>query len=136
MLYVDPHADDHASLITDSKRFYYTTGTGRYWHPSEAPSPPNPFGAQVVRFQPKSEYLIWTGNVDCQSGYQNCRAQAQYTWNNGQDWRLVEDYVINCDWAHEKLHCPDQTVGFASIARNRASASSSQVIFRSSRRPY
>ncbi|KAG1846680.1 Oligoxyloglucan reducing end-specific cellobiohydrolase [Suillus tomentosus] len=102
VFYMHTHTDDRAYLITDSKRFYYTTDAGRYWHPSEAPSPPNTFGAQVVRFQPKSEYLIWIGNVDCQSGYQNCRAQAQYTWNNGRDWRLVEDYVVNCDWARDE----------------------------------
>ncbi|KAG1874332.1 hypothetical protein F4604DRAFT_2009684 [Suillus subluteus] len=97
--YMHTHSNERAYLLTDSKRFYYTTDTGRYWHSSEAPSSPNTFGAQVLRFQPRTEYVIWIGNVDCQSGYENCRAQAQYTWNNGRNWQLVEDYVVNCDWA-------------------------------------
>jgi hypothetical protein len=96
------HSNERAYLITDSKKFYYTTDTGRHWFSSEAPSPANTFGAQVLRFQTKSDYLIWIGNVGCQSGYENCHAQAQYTWNNGRDWRLVEDYVVNCDWARDE----------------------------------
>ncbi|KAG1774364.1 hypothetical protein EV702DRAFT_533144 [Suillus placidus] len=100
--YMHTHSNERAYLITDSKRFYYTPDTGRYWHSSEAPSPPNLFGAQVLRFQTKTDYLIWIGNVDCQSGYENCRAQAQYTRNSGRSWQLVEDYVINCDWARDE----------------------------------
>jgi photosystem II stability/assembly factor-like uncharacterized protein len=100
--YMHTHSNERAYLITDSKKFYYTTDTGRHWFSSEAPSPANTFGAQVLRFQTKSDYLIWIGNVGCQSGYENCHAQAQYTWNNGRDWRLVEDYVVNCDWARDE----------------------------------
>jgi hypothetical protein len=96
------HSNERAYLITNSKKFYYTPDTGRHWFFSEAPSPPNTFGAQVLRFQTKTYYLIWIGNVDCQSGYENCHAQAQYTWNNGRSWQLVEDYVVNCDWARDE----------------------------------
>ncbi|KAG1763561.1 Oligoxyloglucan reducing end-specific cellobiohydrolase [Suillus occidentalis] len=99
--YMHTNTNEHVYLITDSKRFYYTTDTGRYWHSSEAPSPPNTFGAQVLCFQPRSDYLIWIGNMGCQMGYENCRAQVQYTSNNGRNWQLVEDYVVNFDWARD-----------------------------------
>ncbi|KAG1724375.1 hypothetical protein EDD22DRAFT_759852, partial [Suillus occidentalis] len=68
----------------------------------EAPSPPNTFGAQVLRFQHRSDYLIWIGTMDCQTGCENCHAQAQYTTNNGRSWQFVEDHVINCDWARDE----------------------------------
>ncbi|KAG1816486.1 uncharacterized protein BJ212DRAFT_1355044 [Suillus subaureus] len=102
VFYMHTHSNERAYLITDSERFYHTIDTGHYWHSVEAPSPPNTFGAQVLHFQPRTEYLIWIGNVDCQSGYENCRAQAQYTWNNGRNWELIEDYVVNCDWARDE----------------------------------
>ncbi|KAG2093136.1 uncharacterized protein F5147DRAFT_755284 [Suillus discolor] len=97
--YIHPYSPDRAYLITDTNKFYYTTDTGRFWHAMNAPSPPNSFGAKVLHFQRRSEYIIWIGNVDCQPGYENCRAQAQYTWNNGRTWQLVENYVVDCDWA-------------------------------------
>ncbi|KAG2031911.1 vacuolar protein sorting/targeting protein 10 [Suillus americanus] len=100
--YMHTHSNERAYLLTNSNKYYYTTDGGSFWHSSEAPSPPNTFGAQVLRFQLRTEYVIWIGNVDCQSGYENCRAQAQYTWNNGRDWKWVEDYVVNCDWARDE----------------------------------
>ncbi|KAG2143753.1 uncharacterized protein EDB93DRAFT_1321681 [Suillus bovinus] len=124
--YMHTHSNERAYLITDSNKFYYTTDTGRYWHPSEAPSPPNTFGAQVLRFQPKTDYLIWIGNVDCQSGYEKCRAQAQYTWNHGRNWQLVEDYVVNCDWARdEELRIDSSQI----LCESYADKQGSQVFF-------
>ncbi|KAG0704558.1 hypothetical protein DFH29DRAFT_910863 [Suillus ampliporus] len=100
--YMHAHNDQRAYLLTDTNKFYYTTNAGAAWHTLNAPSPPNTFGAQVLRFHStRSDYVIWIGNVDCQSGLDHCRAQAQYTPNNGRDWKLVEDYVVNCDWARD-----------------------------------
>ncbi|KAG2146361.1 hypothetical protein DEU56DRAFT_971534 [Suillus clintonianus] len=102
--YMHPHFHQRAYLITDTNKFYDTTSTGLYWHINKAPSPPNTFGAAVLHFQTKSSYLIWIGDVDCQMGYENCRAQAQYTSDGGLSWQLLEDYVVNCDWArHDHL---------------------------------
>ncbi|KAG1845862.1 hypothetical protein DFJ58DRAFT_730700 [Suillus subalutaceus] len=77
--YMHTHSNERAYLLTDSKKFYYTTDTGRYWLSSEAPSSPNTFGAQVLRFQPRTEPS--TRGI------------------MGRNWQLVEDYVVNCDWA-------------------------------------
>ncbi|KAG1874291.1 hypothetical protein F4604DRAFT_1763753 [Suillus subluteus] len=124
--YMHTYSNERAYLLTDSKKFYHTTDTGRNWLSSEAPSPPNTFGAQVLRFQPRTEYVIWIGNVDCQSGFDNCHAQAQYTWNNGQDWRWVEDYVVNCDWARdEELRIDSSQI----LCESYANKQGSQVFF-------
>ncbi|KAG1766232.1 hypothetical protein EV702DRAFT_1257163 [Suillus placidus] len=120
--YMHTHTNERAYLITDSKRFYYTTHTGRYWHSSEAPSPPNTFGAQALRFQLRSDYLIWIGNMERQTGYENCRAQAQYTSNHGRNWQLVEDYVVNCDWARdEELRIDSSQIVCESYANEQGS---------------
>jgi len=96
------HSNDRAYLITDTNKFYYTTTTGRFWHDANTPSPPNTFGAQVLRFQTNSDYLIWIGNVDCETGSDRCRAEAQYSRDHGRKWNFVEDYVVNCDWARDE----------------------------------
>ncbi|OAX38327.1 Oligoxyloglucan reducing end-specific cellobiohydrolase, partial [Rhizopogon vinicolor AM-OR11-026] len=99
--YMNSHTNDRAYLITETNKFYYTTDVGRFWYSLSTPSPPNTFGAQVLRFHPKSDNLIWIGNVDCEIGSDHCRAQAQYTSDHGRNWHFVEDYVVNCDWARD-----------------------------------
>ncbi|KAJ7065213.1 vacuolar protein sorting/targeting protein 10 [Mycena amicta] len=99
--YHHKHSKDRAYLITNSPKFYATTDGGRSWNPYTAPTPPNTFRAQVLRFHPDSDKLIWTGNRDCDDGLlaQNCHAEAQYSRNNGRDWYFVDNYVVNCAWA-------------------------------------
>ncbi|KAH7923692.1 Oligoxyloglucan reducing end-specific cellobiohydrolase [Leucogyrophana mollusca] len=99
--YMHTHSNERAYLITDSAKFYYTTDTGRHWYEQQAPTPPNSFHAQVLHFQPRTDYLIWTGNAGCDGAGEKCRAEAQYTWDNGRHWKIVEDYVVNCDWARD-----------------------------------
>jgi len=94
-------SNDRAFLITDSDTFYYTTDTGRNWHSATAPTPPNSFRAQVLHFHPNSDFLIWTGNRDCGSNSQNCRAEAQFSRDNGRRWTFVESYVRNCAFAKD-----------------------------------
>lgn len=103
--YMHTHTNRRAYLITDSSKFYYTSDGGDYWHPQEAPSPPNSFNAAVLRFQPRSDNIIWIGSVGCENDGENCRAQAHYSTDNGRRWSFIEDYVVNCDWARDdELH--------------------------------
>ncbi|KAJ3513798.1 hypothetical protein NLJ89_g2750 [Agrocybe chaxingu] len=99
VFYHHKYSDDRAFLITDTDTYYYTTDTGRNWHSAKAPTPPNSFGAQVLRFHPVSDYLIWTGNRDCQAA--TCRAEAQYSRDNGRHWTKIDDYVRNCAFAKD-----------------------------------
>ncbi|RDB27786.1 Vacuolar protein sorting/targeting protein 10 [Hypsizygus marmoreus] len=100
--YHHKYTPDRAYLITDTELFYYTTDTGRTWNEQRAPTPPNYFGAQVLRFHPSSDNLIWTGNRDCTGGGKNCHAEAQYSRDNGRKWYLVEKYVRNCAFTKDK----------------------------------
>ena len=91
------------------KNYWYTTDGGRRYHSLDAPLPPNTFGAVIVHFQPKSDYLIWTGNADCDGDARNCHAEAHYTTDNGRTWKRIETYVRNCAWARDKELRVDMT---------------------------
>ncbi|KAJ7113669.1 vacuolar protein sorting/targeting protein 10 [Mycena crocata] len=100
--YHHKYSSGRAYLITNTNKFYTTTDSGRTWNPLPAPSPPNTFRAQVLRFHPDSDKLIWTGNKDCDGPLsQNCHAEAQYSRDNGRKWFFVENYVVNCAWAKD-----------------------------------
>ncbi|KAG6843132.1 vacuolar protein sorting/targeting protein PEP1, partial [Arthromyces matolae] len=100
--YHHKYSHDRAFLISETENFYYTTDTGRSWNKQRAPNPPNSFGAQVLRFHPNSDYLIWTGNKDCSGSPQNCHAEAHYSRDNGRRWYMVDKYVRNCAFTKDR----------------------------------
>ncbi|KAJ7460667.1 vacuolar protein sorting/targeting protein 10 [Mycena latifolia] len=110
--YHHKYTPSRAYLITNTERFYTTTDSGRSWNAMDAPSPPNSFRAQVLRFHPQSDKLIWTGNKDCDGPLsRNCHAEAQYSRDNGRTWTFVENYVVNCAWARDaKLEADDTEI--------------------------
>ena len=63
----------------------------------------------VLHFHPNSDFLIWTGNKDCSGSGENCRAEAQFSRDNGRTWSLVEDYVKNCAFAKDEKLDADPT---------------------------
>ncbi|KAF9030034.1 Oligoxyloglucan reducing end-specific cellobiohydrolase [Hymenopellis radicata] len=100
--YHHPYSDDRAYLITSTKTFYSTTDSGRSWNKFFAPNPPTTFRAQLLRFQPDSDKLIWTGNSNCEGGMtSDCHAQAHWSRDNGRKWTIVDKYVVNCAWARD-----------------------------------
>jgi hypothetical protein len=100
--YHHEYSNDRAYLITSTKKFYYTTNTGRDWYTLDGPTVPNTFGLQVLHFHPNSDYLIWTGNEGCVASYENCHVEAAFSRDNGHHWTPVERYVRNCQWARDK----------------------------------
>ncbi|KAF7351228.1 Sortilin [Mycena sanguinolenta] len=97
--YHHKYTADRAYLITNTEKFYTTTDSGRTWIALDAPTPPNTFRAQIFRFHPNSDWLIWTGNKYCDEPLaRNCHAEAQYSRDNGRHWTFVENYVVNCAW--------------------------------------
>lgn len=97
------YSNDRAYLITDQKKFYYTTDTGKSWHTMTTPTVPNIFGVPALNFHPqKSDNLIWTGSEGCTNGQSgNCHAEAHYSRDNGRNWTPVDTYVRNCQWARD-----------------------------------
>ncbi|KAF8208428.1 hypothetical protein K438DRAFT_1712117 [Mycena galopus ATCC 62051] len=97
--YRHTYAHGRAYLITRTNKFYATTDSGRTWNPFLAPTPPNTFHAQILRFHPDSDRLLWTGNKDCDGPLsQNCHAETRYSRDNGRHWIFIENYVVNCAW--------------------------------------
>ncbi|KAJ7446295.1 Oligoxyloglucan reducing end-specific cellobiohydrolase [Mycena latifolia] len=97
--YHHKYSPGRAYLITMTNKIYSTTDSGRIWNPTHTPTPPNTFRAQILRFHPDSDKLIWTGNKDCDTPLSpNCHAEAQYSRDNGRTWTFVENYVVNCAW--------------------------------------
>ncbi|EPQ56214.1 Oligoxyloglucan reducing end-specific cellobiohydrolase [Gloeophyllum trabeum ATCC 11539] len=110
VFYLHPYTNDRGYLVTPDNRFYYTTDVGRTWNPMNTPTVPNTFGAQVLHFQPQnSDYIIWTGNEDCEGFGANCHAVAHYSRDNGRHWNIVETYVRNCQWARDAELKVDKT---------------------------
>lgn len=122
------HTNERAYLITESSEYCYTTDGGRHWHVQNGPSPPNTFGVATLRFQPRSDLLIWIGDVGCDGSAQNCHAQAQYSHNHGRDWVFIDDYVLNCDWARDKELLVDPNQILCESYQNKEG---SQRLFRS-----
>lgn len=111
--YHHSYSNDRAYLITNSKRYWYTTDTGKNWVALDGPLPPNNFGLQILHFHPmKSDYLIWTGSDGCAGFGETCHAEAFYTRDNGRNWKPIEKYVRNCAWARdaELLVDPNQII--------------------------
>lgn len=97
-------ADDRAYLLTDTRKIYYTTDTGRSWLSFTAPMDPNTLGIPILEFHPtKADWLIFTGSTDCTSTLSTkCHAVAYYSTNHGRSWTQIEKYVKNCAWARDK----------------------------------
>ncbi|CDZ97982.1 Sortilin and related receptors [Phaffia rhodozyma] len=100
-LTVHTYSKDRAYLVTDDRKVYFTTDTGRNWYTFSPPSDPNGLGVPIFDFHPtKSDWVIWTGQVDCSSVTSNtCRTVSHYSTDNGRKWRQIETYVKSCVWA-------------------------------------
>uniref|UniRef100_A0A0W0FD49 VPS10 domain-containing protein n=1 Tax=Moniliophthora roreri TaxID=221103 RepID=A0A0W0FD49_MONRR len=107
--YHHPYSNERAYLITAENRMYVTTDTGRSWNKMETPTPPNRFRVPVLRFQPESDRIIWTGSVNCEGSQQGCHAEAHWSRNNGRAWTLIDKYVVNCAWAADTKLQADPT---------------------------
>ena len=96
-------ASERAYLLTNSRKIYYTTDTGRSWNTITAPTEANNLGIPILEFHPtKADWLIFTGSVDCSSTLSNkCRAVSYYSTDHGRYWKKIEEYVQGCSWARD-----------------------------------
>ncbi|GMK59242.1 hypothetical protein CspeluHIS016_0702570 [Cutaneotrichosporon spelunceum] len=107
-----PFDDQRAYLLTESRKVWYTTDRGGSWNTFNVPDDPNNLGIPVFDFHPeKSDRLIFTGAVDCQSEVSNnCRARASYTDDHGRRWYDIESYIKSCQWARDTQLKVDDTM--------------------------
>ncbi|WVQ82331.1 hypothetical protein IAT38_004459 [Cryptococcus sp. DSM 104549] len=98
------YSPERAYLITNTRKIYYTTDTGRSWNIITAPMDPNNLGISILDFHPtKPDWLIFTGSADCSSTLSTtCRAVAWYSTDHGRRWKKIEEYVRTCAWARDQ----------------------------------
>ncbi|ORY35539.1 hypothetical protein BCR39DRAFT_567933 [Naematelia encephala] len=97
------YAPERAYLITNQRKVFYTTDTGRSWNTFTTPMEPNNLGIPILDFHPtKSDWLIYTGSTDCTATLSNnCHAVAYYSTDHGRRWKQIEQYVRTCAWARD-----------------------------------
>ncbi|RXK41140.1 signal sequence binding protein [Tremella mesenterica] len=95
---------ERAYLLTNTRKIYYTTDTGRSWYTITPPMDPNNLGITLLDFHPtKPDWLIFTGSTDCGSAVSTkCRAVAYYSTDHGRRWKKIEEYVRSCVWARDE----------------------------------
>lgn len=98
-----PFDDQRAYLLTEGRKIHYTTDRGASWHVMTAPEDPNNLGIPLLDFHPvKSDWLIFTGSVDCSSeSAANCHAKAFYSDDHGRRWNEIDRYVKSCQWGRD-----------------------------------
>lgn len=105
--YIHQYASAHAYLITEDV-VIRTTDFGKHWDILQPPTLPNRFAIPYLQFHPLQEnFMIWMGMSDaCLERWplgKSCSSVAHYTVDNGGSWVHVEDYVRNCEWAHDPI---------------------------------
>lgn len=89
--------------MAKDQKVYYTKNRGQKWETFKPPTRANSFALKALAFHPlESDYLIWIGSRGCDRFGGECYAEAQYSTDNGINWRLVEKYVKRCEWARDK----------------------------------
>lgn len=104
------YANDRAYLITDEKKFYYTTDSGRSWNPLPVPYPANHHSVPILAFHPTySDRLIWSGDAECDGTQQNCHVESFYSLDHGRNWKFLEKYVKQCNFVRDSGFKVDDT---------------------------
>jgi len=103
-VFMHSFASDRAYLMTNQRKIYYTTDTGRSWNSISTPMEANSLSIPILDFHPtKADWLIYTGSTDCTSTLsKNCHAVAYYSTNHGRSWKKIDEYVKTCAWARDK----------------------------------
>ncbi|ODN82335.1 signal sequence binding protein [Cryptococcus wingfieldii CBS 7118] len=101
---VHQYSPERAYLLTNTRKIYYTTDTGRSWNTMNVPNDPNTLGIPIIDFHPtKPDWIIFTGSIDCDDALStSCRAIAHYSTEHGRRWRKIDEYVRICAWARDQ----------------------------------
>lgn len=98
-IYPNTYFFDSVYFITPDDEVYYTFDRGVTTPKKmKVPTKPNRQNLQILDFHPKNkEWLIWTGQKDCESA-ETCHAVAHWTRDNGEQWHRLLPYVGLCKW--------------------------------------
>ncbi|KAJ1533931.1 vacuolar protein sorting/targeting protein PEP1, partial [Nowakowskiella sp. JEL0078] len=102
----DPYLDNRAFLVTLGKLLWITEDKGKKWNKITPPTPANHFMIPPLSIHPtKSDWLLWIGDSGCTDDQKgDCRTQAYYSSNKGGSWKLLREYVLNCQWGRTEKY--------------------------------
>ncbi|KAJ3174619.1 vacuolar protein sorting/targeting protein PEP1 [Irineochytrium annulatum] len=100
----DPHRGDRAFFITDEKTQFVAESNGTFIRQFDVPSRPNHMRADILATHPDdANYLLWTGEVDCEAIVSdNCHTETYASTDGGKNWNSIAKYAVRCMWGRDK----------------------------------
>lgn len=114
-IYPNPYRGDIVFFTTTSEKYFSTINMFDSIKEGTGPNPPTSREdiPLALRFHPKSDYIIWISDRDCEDrSSKTCHAAAYYTTGRGNYWPMLKPYVRNCAWIHSDalLKTPEKLV--------------------------
>lgn len=123
VIVVNPYKRDRYYLFSKEKTFHYqSVDGGKNIILFKTPAPLNTFGSPVLEFHAEEpDWIIFTGNVDCEKTTANCRAVSYYTKDNGKNWKKFAEYVRDCEWGRDaKFKKVEKSLIFCQVFENQS----------------
>lgn len=102
-IYPHQYDNDRVYMVTPSKKVFYSENRGKDIHHFETPEEPNTEHLQILSFHPNQpDWLIWTGDRDCDKYGDNCNAIAHASTRHGADWKTLAKSVRKCQFVYRE----------------------------------
>ena len=101
VLYIVPHQYDHdvVFVVTAGKTGWVSVNRGDTFHEFKQPNKALPSSNPLSFHQDHSDWLIWTGAVNCESSNDpDCHLVSHYSERRGASWDVLARYCQKCEF--------------------------------------